>query len=116
MPLPGLPRTGARTHDLALVHGSLPPTIGSVVGLAGSPTGQGPFLAVDALLGPRPGDITFGTGYCLLPWMGVMAAGYGLGKLMLLDRDRPRDKVDVLSLQAEQLTPAKRAVGGDEDE
>jgi uncharacterized membrane protein len=39
-----------------------------------------------------PGDapvvdgITFGTGYCLVPWMGVMAAGYGLGPLMQIDR------------------------------
>jgi uncharacterized membrane protein len=42
-----------------------------------------------------PGDatvvdgITFGTGYCLVPWIGVMAAGYGLGPLLLLDR-QPR--------------------------
>jgi uncharacterized membrane protein len=32
------------------------------------------------------GDYTFGTGYCLIPWMGVMAAGYGFGSLFLLDR------------------------------
>ncbi|HJZ92022.1 MAG TPA: heparan-alpha-glucosaminide N-acetyltransferase domain-containing protein [Gemmataceae bacterium] len=39
-----------------------------------------------------PGDATvvdgytFGTGYCLIPWMGVMAAGYGLGAVFRLDR------------------------------
>jgi uncharacterized membrane protein len=43
-----------------------------------------------------PGDaevvngITFGTGYSLVPWMGVMAAGYGFGRLMLLDRANRR--------------------------
>jgi uncharacterized membrane protein len=31
------------------------------------------------------GGITFGTGYCLIPWMGVMAAGYGFGSLLRLD-------------------------------
>ncbi|HEV3385610.1 MAG TPA: heparan-alpha-glucosaminide N-acetyltransferase domain-containing protein [Gemmata sp.] len=33
---------------------------------------------------------TFGTGYCLIPWMGVMAAGYGFGTIMLLDRPTRR--------------------------
>jgi uncharacterized membrane protein len=29
---------------------------------------------------------TFGTGYCVIPWAGVMAAGYGFGSLFQLDR------------------------------
>src|SRR5207249_3897668 len=34
-------------------------------------------------------NLTFGTGYCLIPWMGVMAAGYAFGALFLL---APRER------------------------
>jgi len=36
------------------------------------------------------GDYTFGTGYCIIPWAGVMAAGYGFGTLFQLDRPARR--------------------------
>jgi uncharacterized membrane protein len=49
-----------------------------------------------------PGDapvadgFTFGTGYCLVPWVGVMAAGYGLGPLLRLDRAVRRRRLFLL--------------------
>jgi uncharacterized membrane protein len=35
------------------------------------------------------GSYKFATGYCVIPWCGVMAAGYGFGSLLL---DQPRDR------------------------
>src|SRR5262249_26223491 len=39
---------------------------------------------------PVVGRYTFETGYCLIPWCGVMAAGYGFGALLQLDRPTRR--------------------------
>jgi uncharacterized membrane protein len=47
---------------------------------------------------PVVGSITFVTGYSLVPWMGVMAAGYGFGSLYLLDRAARRTWLFILGL------------------
>jgi uncharacterized membrane protein len=43
-------------------------------------------------------DITFGTGYCLIPWMGVMAVGYGFGTIMQRCRSVRRPLLFVLGI------------------
>jgi uncharacterized membrane protein len=42
--------------------------------------------------------INFHTGYLLVPWMGVMAAGYGFGSLLVLDRATRRKNVLCLGI------------------
>jgi uncharacterized membrane protein len=63
-------------------------TVGQVVNWARHLLGLGDVSVVDG--------ITFGTGYCLVPWMGVMAAGYGFGTLLQLDRPQRRRRLFLL--------------------
>jgi uncharacterized membrane protein len=42
---------------------------------------------------PFYGEYTFGTGYCLIPWIGVMAAGYAFGSLLLLNQQTRRKEL-----------------------
>lgn len=66
----------------------------------------------------RPGDetvfdhVTFGTGYSLIPWVGVMAAGYGLGPLLQLDRAVRRRYLLLLGLVLTLGFEVLRAVNG----
>src|SRR5439155_7443761 len=53
----------------------------------------------DVSLGPfAHGPIGFTTGYCLLPWLGVMACGYAFGALLLLDVSTRRKQLLGLGL------------------
>ena len=83
----------------ALIH--LPPAIVTAIGVTmiGLHNTLDGLTAADIglpgwlwLILHQPGEatvvegFTFGTGYCLIPWAGVMAAGYGFGALLLLER------------------------------
>jgi uncharacterized membrane protein len=49
-------------------------------------------------VGPVLQEISFGTGYCLIPWCGVMAAGYGFGAILRLSPDVRRRWLFALGL------------------
>ena len=49
------------------------------------------------MLEPLPG-VHFIPGYPLVPWIGVMAAGYGFGRLMLRSQDKRRKELLVLGI------------------
>jgi uncharacterized membrane protein len=55
------------------------------------------------------GSFTFGTGYCLIPWMGVMAAGYGFGAILLQSRDKRRQEMVLLGIVLILIFVALRA-------
>jgi uncharacterized membrane protein len=53
-------------------------------------------------------EIQFGTGYSLLPWLGVMASGYAFGALFLLDREVRRRQLVALGIGLTLLFVALR--------
>jgi uncharacterized membrane protein len=59
----------------------------------------GQFEVLPDLLGKLGApEIKFGTAYAVLPWLGVLAAGYGLGAFYLLDRAQRRKQLLGLGL------------------
>lgn len=57
-------------------------------------------------------DFTFETGYCLIPWAGVMAAGYGCGALFLRPRAERRRTLALLGAALTLAFVALRAANG----
>ena len=70
------------THGLA---GGLSPGPGAPAALRAA----GAFLLRPGLL-PLPGGVNVLVGYPLLPWLGVVAAGYGFGEVIRLEPGRRR--------------------------
>jgi uncharacterized membrane protein len=61
------------------------------------------------MLEPLPG-VHFIPGYPLVPWIGVMAAGYGFGALMLRSQDKRRKELLVLGIGLTVVFVAIRAL------
>jgi uncharacterized membrane protein len=88
-------------------------------GLAGPPPGLGDPAALRAagtlLLGPGllplPGGLTVLVGYPLLPWLGVVAAGYGFGEVIRLEPGRRRQVMGATGVALTTAFVALRAWG-----
>jgi uncharacterized membrane protein len=68
-------------------------------------------LHVSTGLHPAPG-FNFAIGYPLVPWMGVLAAGYGFGKIFLLDAAKRQRWMRLLGLSLIVLFVVIRALNG----
>ena len=92
------------THGLA---GGSPPGSGTPAALraAGALLLQGGFL-------PLPGGVTVVAGYPLLPWLGVVAAGYGFGEVIRLQPERRRRVMWIMGVTMTAAFVVLRAWGG----